>query len=241
MILLSLDFETTGLNTSKDEVIEMGAVLYSTGQRKCLDSQGMLVQTNLPITAEITAITNCHPIAVQKFGYDQADMFDTMVNLMDSADHIISYNGRRFDRKIAEAWGARNNRTIPDKVWIDLYYDLPWQVPVGKLSHVAADHGILNLFPHSALADAQTVLAIAGKYDFDLLLARAKSPVVVLRSLADRSQNDVLKQAPWKFRWNPTQKFWWKPVKEQDVDEVVKAAPFQIAIEKAWTPEELEN
>lgn len=241
MILLSLDFETTGLDTSKDEVIEMGAVLYSTGQHKCLDSQGMLVQTDIPITPEITEITNCHPVAVQKFGYDQADMFETMVSLMDSADHIITYNGRRFDRKIAESWAAKNNRLIPEKLWIDLFYDLPWRVPTGKLSHVAADHGILNLFPHSALADAQTVLALAGKYDPDLLVSRAQSPVVVLQSRQSRDNNDLVKKSPYKFRWNPTQKIWWKPVKQQDVTEIIQSAPFEIVINKDWTPEELEN
>ncbi len=252
MILLSFDLETTGLDTVNDRVIEFGAVLYSTGMHKCLDNQGMLVKTDLPITPEITRITGIHPAAVAKFGYDEYDSLGVILGMMADADAVIGYNVRRFDKKVIQSWAKRHvaetisheqhaTKIIDVIPWIDLYYDLPWQVPVGKLSHVAADHGILNLFPHSALADAQTVLAIAGKYDPDLLLARAKSPVVVLRSLADRSQNDVLKQAPWKFRRNPTQKFWWKPVKEQDVDEVIKAAPFQITIEKGWTPEELEN
>ncbi len=112
---------------------------------------------------------------------------------------------------------------------------------MGKLSHVAADHGILNLFPHSALADCQTVLALGGKYDWDLLVKRAQSPIVILRSRQGRNENDLVKEAPFKFRWNPDKKIWWKPVKQQDVDEVINAAGFEISIEKELSIEELEN
>ena len=107
------------------------------------------------------------------------------------------------------------------------------------MGHVAADHGILNLFPHSALADAQTVLAIAEKYDPQILLDRSQSPVVILRSHQDRSQNELVKKA--KFRWNPERKIWWKPVKEIDVDEVLKTFQFQVSIDKELTLEELDN
>src|ERR1039458_2344734 len=111
---------------------------------------------------------------------------------------------------------------------------------MGKLGHVAADHGILNLFPHSALADCQTVLAIASKYDYDELAHRSQSPVVILRARQDRASNELVKQAPFKFRWNPPRKMWWKPVKEQDVTEIIQSAPFPITIEKGITVEELD-
>lgn len=242
MILLSLDFETTGLDVEKDRVIEFGAVLYSTGQKKCLDNQGMLVKTDVPISETITKITGIHQAAVDRFGYEPEDVFEVIKDMMENADAIIGYNCRRFDRRVIENWAKRvNSIAISGRLWIDLYQDLPWQVPVGKLGHVAADHGILNLFPHSALADAQTVLAIAEKYDPEELLHRAQSPVVVLQARQDRASNDLVKQAPFKFRWCPSQKIWWKPVKQQDVEEVIQSAPFPITIEKGRTPEELEN
>src|SRR5271156_3467218 len=163
MILLSLDFETTGVNKEKDQVIEFGAVLYSTGQGKCLDNQGSLVKASIPISAEITGITGITQAAVNKFGYDSSSSLGVVIDLMDSADYIIGYNVRRFDKPILENWAKREGLEVPNKIWIDLFADLPWQVSRGKLSHVAADHGIINLFPHSALADSQTVLAILGK------------------------------------------------------------------------------
>lgn len=239
MIILSLDFETTGLNTVEDRVIEVGAVLYSTSQKKCLDNQGMLVKADKSVSAEITSITGITQAAVNRFGYDQETVLDTILEMFADAEAIIGYNVRRFDRAVLAEWVKRENRELPNKLWIDLYQDLPWQVPVGKLSHVAADHGILNLFPHSALADCQTVLAIADEYDIDLLAQRAQSPIVVLRSHQGRDENDLVKKL--KFRWNPPRKIWWKPVKEQDVDEVIKSAKFNISIEKELSVEELDN
>lgn len=242
MILLSLDFETTGLDTQNDRVIEFGAVLYSTGQKKCLDNQGMLVKTDVAITSKITEITGIHPTAVERFGYDQEGILDIIIEMIDNCDAVIGYNCRRFDKQVFDNWCVRNKREAHfAKTWIDIYQDLPWRVPVGKLGHTAADHGILNLFPHSALADAQTVLAIAEKYDPQLLLDRAQSPVVIIQARQTRANNDLVKQPPYKFRWNPTNKIWWKPVKQQDVDEIIQSAPFPITIEKGWTQEELEN
>lgn len=239
MILCSIDFETTGTNVISDRPIEYGGVLYSTKTHRMLDAQGMLVKTDNQISQEIADITGVVKPMLDRFGYDQSEVLPIMVQMVESADAVIGYNCRRFDQHIFNEWCKRENVPIqPGKVWIDLFYDMPWTVPTGKLSHVAADHGILNLFPHSALADCQTVLAIAAKYDENLLLERAKSPAVVLRSMADRSQNDLLKRA--KFRWNPSFRIWWKPVKERDVPEIVASLPFPVVIDDR-TPDELES
>ena len=241
MILLSFDVETTGLDTANDRVIEFGAVLYSTGQKKCLDNQGMLVQTDKIITQEITDITGITRSAVDNFGYTEGDAFNIIMQMMDSADAVIGYNVRRFDYAVLYNWAHRVGTTLPVKPWIDIFADLPWRVPVGKLSHTAADHGILNLFPHSALADCQTTLAIANKYDPNMLLERAQSPVAILRSHQAQIDNDIVKKAPFRFRWSPSKKWWWKAVKQQDLDEVIKAAPFKITIEKEATERELDQ
>lgn len=245
MILLSLDFETTGLNVVDDRVIEFGAVLYSTGQKKCLDNQGMLVKADKEVTQAVTNITGITQTAVDRFGYDSENILDIILEMITNADAVIGYNCRRFDKRVLEEWARRafpdSGREIPERLWIDLYQDLPWQVPVGKLSHVMADHGFLNYFPHSAMSDAQGVILVSTKYDPNLLVARAQSPVVILRSRQNQIDNDLVKQPPFKFRWNPATKIWWKPVKEQDVDEVIKQALFPITVEKERTLEELDN
>jgi DNA polymerase III epsilon subunit-like protein len=145
MILLSFDLETTGLDVEKDQVIELGAILYSTAQKKCLDSLGMLVKTDISITSRITEITNIHPAAVERFGYDSEIAFEALGEMLCNADALIGYNSKRFDSRILDNWAKRFGLTLPGppkQCHIDLYCDLPWQIPVGKLGHVAAD---LNL------------------------------------------------------------------------------------------------
>ncbi|HZS43389.1 MAG TPA: 3'-5' exonuclease [Candidatus Paceibacterota bacterium] len=237
MILCSLDFETTGTEPLRDEPTEFGGVLYSTKQHRCLDSLGVLLKTEVPISSEITEKTGITKQALNRFGYVPSEILPTIVEMIESADAVIGYNCRRFDQKVLIEWAKRENVEIPNKPWIDLYYDLPYNVPVGKLSHVMADHGFLNYFPHSALSDAMGVLLIASKYDSNLLLQRSQSPTVIIRSLVDRSQNDLVKQA--KFRWNPSFKIWWKAVKEQDIEEFTKSLPFKTELSNL-TQEELE-
>lgn len=237
MIYYSLDFETTGVNIT-DRPIEFGGILYSTNFHRIIDSQGFLLRTTVPITPEITRITGITQPMLDKFGYDDAEMIHQVIETMGQADAVVGYNSRRFDKFVLEQWAKREGYTLPDKPWIDFFMDMPWQVPTGKLSHVLADHGILNYFPHSALADAEGVVLLSQKYDPDLMLARSQSPAVVLRSLADRSQNDLVKAA--KFRWNPGAKIWWKPVKEQDVKEITQVLPFSVTIDDR-SPEELDN
>src|ERR1035437_9354366 len=119
MMLLSLDFETTGLNFEKDRIIEIGAVLYSTGQRKCVENYGRLVKSDVPITPEITGITSIHPAAVDRFGYDQEESFEILAYMIDSCDALVGHNIIRFDKNMYEAWARRLNRNIPEKLCID--------------------------------------------------------------------------------------------------------------------------
>jgi DNA polymerase III epsilon subunit-like protein len=238
MIYCSLDFETTGINLVNDRPIEVGAVLYTTKHNRVLDSQGLLLKTDLAITDEITGITGITKPMLDKFGYDPSEVITNIVDMISQSDAVIGYNSRRFDYHILMQWAKRSGVQVPEKTWIDFFMDLPWQVPTGKLTHVMADHGFLNYFPHSALADAEGVVLLSTKYEPELMLARAKSPTVVLRSMAERSQNDLVKKA--KFRWNPGARIWWKPVKEQDVMQVSQALPFGVTIDDR-TPEELDN
>ena len=56
MILLGFDMETTGLDFQKDRPIEIGYILYSTAQKRCLESSGYLVKTDVPISPLITKL-----------------------------------------------------------------------------------------------------------------------------------------------------------------------------------------
>ncbi len=239
MILLAFDLETTGLDFVKDRPIEVGAILYSTGQQKCLESQGFLVKTDVAISPEITKLTGITQAAVDKFGYPSGSSFQTVVDMAEQADAIIGHNIVRFDKRMLKAWEARENvdipailsegAKIPNRLWIDTYTDLP-DTEVGKLTLMAANAGFLNMFPHSALADCQTVLKLIEKYDIAKIVERAQSPTIVVQAHQARHENDLAKKA--KFRWYPEKKMWWKFVKEMDLEAFVKSVTFDVSVHR---------
>jgi DNA polymerase III epsilon subunit-like protein len=227
MILFAFDLETTGLDFVKDRPIEVGAILWSTGQRKCVESQGFLVKSDVPVTPEITKITGITQSAVDKYGYEQGESFETVINMMEQADAVIGHNVVRFDKRMLQAWGSRNLSEIPEKLFIDTYSDLP-NTEVGKLTLMAANAGFLNMFPHSALADCQTVLKLVEQYDIEKVVERAKSPVVVVQARVTFDTNHLAKKE--RFRWFPDRKIWFKLMKEMDVEVFAKDAPFDVTV-----------
>lgn len=245
MILLSIDFETTGLDVVKDRPIEVGAILYSTGQQKCLESAGYLVKSDVPISEEITGITGITQAAVNKFGFESEEAFGNLTAMAELADAYIGQNVIRFDERVYRQWGIRLHLPIPEKLWIDTRTDLPG-VEGKHLGYMAADDGFLNMFPHSALSDCQTVLKLLqnnlnrrGTDYLDRVVERAKSPTIVLQAHQNRADNELAKKR--KFRWNPDYKIWWKTVKEIDLEQEVKDCKFdvskagpEILIEKLW-------
>lgn len=227
MILLGMDYETTGLSPDTDRIIEVGAILWSTSQHKCLESQGYLVKSEVPVSPKITELTGISQAAVDKFGYNSRDALETFLDLAEQADAFVGQNIIQFDKRFLEAWAAREKLKVPDKLWIDTRTDLPG-VESKHLGYMAADHGFLNLFPHSALADVQTCIKLASMYDINKVIERAQSPNVILIGHQPQADNSLAKER--KFRWNPFYKIWYKVVKQMDLDAEVKAASFKTSV-----------
>ena len=238
MIILAFDLETTGLDPVADRPIEVGAIVYSTGKKRCLESAGFLVKTDVPIPEKITGITGIDQAAVNHFGFSSPDALEHLLELADLADAFIGQNIIRFDKRFLENWCKRENRTMPNKLWIDTYTDLPG-VEAKHLGYMAADAGFLNPFPHQALSDCQTVIKLFAMHDINTVIERAQSPTIVL--LAHQAKNDNELAKARKFRWNSEYKIWWKTVKELDKATEMTGAPFnitvappEILIEKLW-------
>ena len=213
-LILGLDLETTGLDFTKDRPIEVGLALWSTTQKKFLEASDFLVQSDVPVSAEITKLTGITQAAVNKFGYDSKDALETVIDMMNQAQAVLGQNVVRFDKRMLEAWAARHGATIPEKLWIDTRTDLPG-VESKHLGYMAADHGFLNLFPHSALTDVLTCIKIFSMYDAETVLARAQEPTVILKAHVSYETNELAKKR--KYAWNPANKLWWKIVKQSDV------------------------
>jgi DNA polymerase III epsilon subunit-like protein len=228
MILCAYDIETTGLDLREDRMIEVGLVLYSTGQKKILESTGFLVHSDgVLITEEITGITGITQVAVDRFGYDPADAIDDLRRYASDADAIIGHNVLRFDKPITDAASKRLDKgSLDDKLWIDTMTDIPG-VMGEQLITMCAKHGWVNPNQHSAEDDAKDVLKLISNYKIEDVVERAKSPTVVMQSHQDRENNADAKK--FKFRWSPDWRIWWKLVKEMDLDGLANQVPFEMS------------
>jgi DNA polymerase III epsilon subunit-like protein len=219
--------ETTGLDRVADRPTEVGAILYTSTFKRTLESMAYLVRGDVPITPRITELTGINQPMLDKFGYDSKDALEAWLDLANQSDAIAGQNVRRFDKPFFENWCLREGLLMPQKLWIDTRYDLVG-VESKHLGYMAADAGFLNLFPHSALSDCQTVLKLIElQPSLDAVVARAQSPETVL--IAVVSFEDRQKAKDRKYSWNGGYRIWWKLVKEMDLQGEVEAAPFDCA------------
>src|SRR5271156_4306552 len=125
MILLSLDFETEGLDPKEHSVIEVGAVLWSTTRNRALETSSYFIKTNRPVSPEITEITGITSTMLEKFGYEQEDGFQKLQDMIEQADAYVGQNILRFDKRFYKAWATKNNVEPIEKLTIDTRTDLP--------------------------------------------------------------------------------------------------------------------
>lgn len=226
MLLLSLDFETSGLDRNSDRVIEVGAVLYSTAQDRSLMTQGFLVDNEIPVSAEITELTSIKKGMIDKFGVSSKTGLSMLLNMIDLSEAIVGQGIARFDLFFLKNWALREKEEVPARLVIDTETDLPG-VQSKKLSYMAADAGFLNPFPHQAVADCMTVLRLISDFNIDDVVVRAKSPIVTLGANVSFDNNQQAKKRG--YRWEPGRKVWYKVMKELDVEREAKEAPFDVS------------
>jgi DNA polymerase-3 subunit epsilon len=238
MIVAGLDLEATGLDKVKDRPIEVGVALWTTKYNRTLDTRAILVQSEgVPVTEEITEITGINQGMVDKFGYTSEEAFDEMSYFVERADAIVAFNGRRFDIPMCQQWAKRLKKEFPDKLLIDPFTDLPMRGQ--ELITMCAKLGIYY-DPHEAGADVSAMLRLMGRFSFETVLERAKSPIVVVRSMQDRNNNNAAKKH--KFRWNPERKIWWKAVKEIDLNDLAGAVNNEFGLQVLnLQPDDLED
>jgi DNA polymerase-3 subunit epsilon len=242
MILLSYDIEATGLDKQKDRIIEMGLVLYSTGQQKILESAGFLVMSDgVSVSPEITEITGITQAAVDRFGHEVTDALEQFSWFAEQADAIIAHNGNRFDKPFTENTARRLNKILQDRLWIDTMSDIPG-VKGEQLITMCAKHGFVNPNQHSAEDDAKSVLKLIQPYDIEKIVERAKSPTIILRSHQPNTPENNRTVGKLGFRWNGIHKIWWRSTKEMDVADIAAKCPFDVSrVDKDIGLDQLDN
>lgn len=217
MIVLGIDFETTGLDSKTDRVIEVGAVLWCTDRNKPLRLLSETVQYNEPLTPFISNLTGIDADMLQPaLAIPEVMAVAAIADLVSIADFYCAHNAP-FDRGFLEAMVARHSSEIEAsfvRPWIDTKTDLP--TPAGResksLTYMAADHGFVSPFRHRALFDVLTMLRIMSMYNFDQVRQLAASPSCTL--IADAAYDDRAALREHGFYWHAAGRQWRRQVKE---------------------------
>ena len=156
-----MDFETTGTDPTKDEIIEVAAVRFRYSNADEItgvsDTFQAFNEPSTPIPAEITELTGITDAMVAGHKID-AEALQTFVS---DANVIIAHHAE-FDRKFAEfSWPL-----FAQKYWACSMAEIEWQKKLGfagtKLGYLLAGAGYFH-GAHRAIDDCQAVLELLAR------------------------------------------------------------------------------
>jgi DNA polymerase-3 subunit epsilon len=206
-----LDTETTGLDASRDRIMELALLAVDvetatglpTGRVEVYDG---LEDPGMPIPAEIQALTGISSDMVRGQRIDEQRVADMLA----SADLVVAHNAG-FDRPFAEARLAR----FAQLPWACSFADLDWKKEgrgSAKLTQLAMELGWFY-DAHRAEMDCHALLAVltgpmlSGQNGLACLLAASSRPSYRLQATAAPFEaKDVLKARG--YRWDGTNRVW---------------------------------
>jgi DNA polymerase-3 subunit epsilon len=217
MLLFGIDLETTGLNPESDLILEVAYVLKSVGDPRPWVMRSEYVYeesygTNF-IPDESFNVHAIHSDTVRKFGVGLEKIYADICHILGfhNVVFIVGHNSRSFDIPffVTKLKQLGLDGTMLEKYKnIDTRYDInyPASIKTRTLSHLAAEHGFLNPFPHSALPDVMTTFKILECYDIKKVAESAVSPSMVVRMVVPHPREDNGKGKDFAkskgFYWN---------------------------------------
>jgi DNA polymerase-3 subunit epsilon len=230
--LLIVDLETTGLDPIQDQVIELGAILYSVPHCCTLQQFSTLfpVATNAAekinrISVEASQIIKDIEIPLLQF-----ELWVTQ------ADYLVAHNAD-FDRK----WFGHCGLPTVDKPWLCTYQDFIWDKnhKPASLINTALNHGIGVSHAHRALTDCQLIAAIFDRVGAEFngigtflerAIKRSKEPPIIVVANVSYDDRELAKKQG--FIWNKyIERKWAKQIKRSDFLIERETYPFPYDVE----------
>lgn len=231
MLIIGLDFETTGLNPKESEVTEIGAVAWDTELNTPVSFFHRFIKVQGLIPPEITDITGITDELLSAYGAPFEMTFMSLYQFLSQTNIYVAHNAP-FDRGFLEHNLGTLNIRLENKHWINTVTHVPYpkKIKHKNLTSLAAEHGFINPFPHRAITDVLTMLRVLSEYDIDAVLDISKQPVLTLWARVTYAEKDKAKAAG--FYYDGTTKSWYKEILEKDLEEEKqKCAVLGFAIE----------
>jgi len=251
-LILGYDLETgASFDTPKDQnfITEIGAVLWDVDAGMPVKIYNTLINNpNKTISDDCIQYTGITDHQCDKFGVPLGVAIKEFECMMDLADYSMAHNGRNFDEEVLKGVYHREEAfpSFTPKPLIDTMTDLPFPANCKSrnLTYLAGFHLILNSFPHRAVTDVLTMLAVFNKYDWMEVEEIVNSPIVTYvaqfnypneRRLGAGFKKAMVEFNEIKdgvknlgFKWNPDTKTWTLQTREALIKGVEFPCPVKI-------------
>jgi len=216
-----LDTETTGLNRTEDQIIEIGLVeiKFNSETGDALSAENVYTafqDPGAPLSAEVKAITGITDEMVKGQSID----WSIVGNLIADADFVVAHNAA-FDRPFVE----RHVPASSSKIWGCSLKQIDWSAKgyaIQKLEILGIYHGFF-IDAHRALNDTKALSYLlslkdisTGRTYLNELVGNAQRPFVrVIAARAPFESKDHLKSR--RYTWDTANKYWAKSIYKDEL------------------------
>ncbi len=202
--ILILDTETTGLDENKDEIIEIGCILFHVTSKSVLSQVSFL----FPVISNEAEHVNGISAEVSNVKQPWEDGLKFFLKLVDCSDFIVAHNVD-FDKK----WFGKGRLPKLEKKWICSLEDINWSFQKNlknrpSVTDLALSFSIPVWSLHRALSDCFYISEVFKKCEnLEQLLIKATEPMFLYKALVSYEERSLAKKAG--FLWNnPAQGAW---------------------------------
>ncbi len=217
--ILILDCETTGLDPTKDHVIEVACILYDVEHATAIESFASLIEHDGNPCENINRI----PPAALAEAPPEAIVWARVGALVEQADAVVAHNAG-FDQSFTPA-------PLPTlRPWVCSKDDLRWPKQTREspsLVALALEHDLGVATAHRAMADCELLARLLTRahelgVDLDAMLARGLRPKAEFVALVPFERKDEAKAAG--FQWDGARREWRRTMAIEDA----AALPFKV-------------
>jgi DNA polymerase-3 subunit epsilon len=207
---LIVDVETTGLDSNKDKIIEVGAIQFGWQQDEpptILAMYGGLQDPQEALTPEISKLTGLRDFALR----GQKINWEILQTMWAQSSLIVAHNAQ-FDRSFLH---QRPELAELRKHWACSVRHIDWDskgYSSRKLQYLAADHGFINSFAHRAMFDCATTFRLVSPHLAELVKSSYEPEIKIIAVASPFESKDILKER--KYRWDTEIRAWHKTVSE---------------------------
>ena len=216
-----LDLETTGLNSNKDQIVEIAIKLVSINE---IDGQLLGVVDSYESFNDPKIVMDEKNIAIHGITNEmvlgQFIDWDKVKNIFEKSDIVVAHNAR-FDRSFMDKYFPLSE----EKVWACSVNDIDW----ASLGFSSRSQELLCIWhgfyyeSHRAMTDVDALIHLVTNDSYvdekpiKQLIANAFQlgyKILALNS-SIKLKDDLRNNG---YYWNSDNKYWWKIIKENDLE-----------------------